>query len=121
MATFSFTPHHRSSGSSGIYHIITASELKSLLRRSGSISWSWKTHRRLQQRCQRQQDSNPRTEQDLDDEGDSRRLSQNTGIFHPSISSLVALALKLRPNKRLIYLWINLFFDIYLCNLYRDI
>jgi hypothetical protein len=85
MATFSFTPHHRSSGSSGIYHIITASELKSLLRRSGSISWSWKTHRRLQQRCQRQQDSNPRTEQDLDDEGDSRRLSQNTGIFHPSI------------------------------------
>jgi len=86
MATFfSFKPQRRRrSSSSTIYHIITASESKSSLRRSGSISWSWKKHRRLQQRCQRQQDSNPRTEQDLADEGDCH-LSQNIGIFHPSI------------------------------------
>jgi hypothetical protein len=87
MATLSFKlPLHRSN-SSRSYHIITASGSQ-LLRRSRSISWSWQKQQwrqptRLQCR-QLQQDTNPRTEQDLDDEGDSR-LRQNTSTFHPSI------------------------------------
>ncbi|KAG0516509.1 hypothetical protein BDA96_09G009200 [Sorghum bicolor] len=77
--------HHRNSSRS--YHIIAASESQSLRRRS--ISWScwqkqqWRQQTRLQCR-QLQQDTNPRTERDLDDEGD-RRLRQNASTFHPSI------------------------------------
>ena len=86
MATFSFKiPLHRSN-SSRSYHVIAASESQ-LLRRSRSIPWSWQKQQWRQQtrlQCrQLQQDTNPRTEQDLD-EGDSR-LRQNTSTFHPSI------------------------------------
>jgi hypothetical protein len=109
MASFSLKPQHNGS-SSMIYHTIcsTASEWRSLLRSRSSVSWSWKKHTRLRLRCCQGSDG-----------GDDSRLSQNTGIFHPSIWGDFFLGCSSSPDEAAASSQQKVHF-IYLSILYMD-
>ena len=83
MTTFSSKPPQCSSRRSCHVHIgAAAASPPPLIRRCPSVSWRWRLRRhtcRLQ--CGQQ---SPQQNSNLVDEDDSR-LSQNAGIFHPSI------------------------------------
>ncbi|CAN6340312.1 unnamed protein product [Urochloa humidicola] len=86
MDTFPIKPQHRSSSRS--CHIAAAAAGPWLLGRCRSISGRWRRQQytTLQQCRKLQQDPVERTRHHPDDEDEAdSRLSQNTGIFHPSI------------------------------------